>query len=179
MMNQGLKDELLANLIWTGTKQGAFQRSYIYNQEIKPLDSDKAILRQYIKEFCYKRLYCANRNKTISVRALKKLINKLIEEVDHNFETILNNGKFQFGNAQKFINLYLKLMWITGKAKEPPHFPVDSLIQNRLGTSETWTDMDEDEYMLVITAAKALAKKENLSLAKWEAKEYERITSNR
>jgi hypothetical protein len=64
-------------------------------------------------------------------------------------------GKINFGIAQKMLNLYLKYMWSLGNIQEPPHFPVDRIIQIKLiRTSQTtrdypikieaWTQFDDE-----------------------------------
>lgn len=87
---------------------------------------------------------------------------------------------FRYGHAQKVLNLFLKYMWSLGLVKEPPHFPVDRLIQQKMKikNSSNWTkDMEEDQYTKVIEEARALAKRENFTtIAALELSYYNELT---
>ena len=69
---------------------------------------------------------------------------------------------------EEMLNLFLKCQWCLGNIKEPPHFPVDRIIQQKLneqaklkGLSKLellpWTQFkDETHYSKVINHARAL-----------------------
>lgn len=82
----------------------------------------------------------------------------------------------RFGHAQKILNLFLKYLWCLGYVQEPPHFPVDRLIQKRLRIQNfsNWTnEMEKEGYMKVIEEAKIVAKRENFrSIAALELSFY-------
>ena len=70
-----------------------------------------------------------------------------------------------FGISQKMLNLYLKYQWCLGNIKEPPHFPVDRIIQEKLNqvaknnnlpkiVIEAWTLFEnETKYLHIIRFA--------------------------
>jgi hypothetical protein len=90
-----------------------------------------------------------------------------------NFNEILKGGELRFGNAQKVINLYLKSMWIAEWLDIPPHFPVDRIIQNIMGTILPWTNMDKAGYNSIIVKAQKLMLADGYTeLAEWEAIKY-------
>lgn len=88
------------------------------------------------------------------------------------FEKILSGEKLNFGRAQKVLNLYLKYRWCLGTASIPPHFPVDRIIQLKLGLPNPppWTSWkDESEYENVIKLAKIKAEEKGFeSIAEFE-----------
>ena len=73
------------------------------------------------------------------------------------------------------LNLYLKYQWCLGNIKEPPHFPVDRIIQQKLngwarakGIPQLelmhWTRFtDEKHYLEVINLARSIAKLDSSS----------------
>lgn len=171
-MNKELKDKLLSEVVWTNTRQGAFQRSFIYNKNI-PSDLRRRFKKK-VKKYLYENLFQEYKNKKITEYLLIQIIDKFIEDIKMEFKGILKDGDFQFGNAQKFINLYLKSMWIIGELQTPPHFPVDRIIQRKLKLRYNWTNMSKEEYMDVIIKAKDKIKNNNEydNIAEWEASIY-------
>lgn len=160
--------------VWSLTIGGAFQRSGVYK---------KGVTDKQKKEF-----------KT----ALKKKVDTLVEEhyttklgdvdkkhLSHIQElikwskahsSVLSGGKLNLGIAQKLFNLYLKYLWCLEKYPEPPHFPVDRIIQTKMkGEIISWTKLDsEKEYKKIIKRAREIALKQGKSLAEWELIEFSR-----
>lgn len=71
----------------------------------------------------------------------------------------------------------LKYHWRLGRIKEPPHCPVDSIIINKTEFRGTlkWTEITRrEEYRGVMAEIDKLAKKDGLSIAMWELKNYAR-----
>lgn len=172
-MNGKEQDKLRTELIWALTRQGAFQRSRIYKE--KTDEKLKKEFRDEIKNFLRNEIYLKFKNKSISENQLIDKIESLIRHLEKNFGRVLCNNAFQFGNAQKFINLYLKYMWIIGEINEPPHFPVDRIIQKELKTEVyNWTNMSKTQYLEVINRAKFHIQDivEFESIAEWEALVY-------
>ena len=109
---------------------------------------------------------------------IKKLSNSTKQ-----YSEIFNGGQINFGIAQKMLNLYLKYQWCLGNIKEPPHFPVDRIIQQKLNEQAKlkglpklellpWTQFkDETHYSKVINHARAL---KITSPAKLELKLFQR-----
>jgi hypothetical protein len=64
-------------------------------------------------------------------------------------------------------------MWIADWGKEPPHFPVDSIILRALDLDHSYTTMNRAVYDNAISLAKSETKKQE-SLAQWELEEYAR-----
>ena len=64
-------------------------------------------------------------------------------------------------------------MWVMDLCAEPPHFPVDSVIQREIRgfNSLKWTDMNRRQYMEVIGTARKEAN--GKLLACWELEAYE------
>ncbi len=176
-MNEKLRKRLIAEIVWTGVKQGGFQRSRIYKKDSNIREEEKKGLRDHIKEFCFINLYKSQMK--ISEKELIEIINNLAKSVQEKYKLILNEEELKFGNSQKFVNLYLKLLWVLDQIEEPPHFPVDRLIQRGFKTIRSWTSMSEDEYLEVIKIAKQKAKQKNLTLANWELFEYEKIKNGK
>jgi hypothetical protein len=102
---------------------------------------------------------------------------KEVSNYSNHFSEIFNGGQINFGIAQKMLNLYLKYQWCLGDIAEPPHFPVDRIIQQKLNEQARlkglpklellpWTQFkDEKHYSKVINHARVIGKI-NLSFEK-------------
>ncbi|MBN3841398.1 hypothetical protein [Burkholderia sp. Ac-20349] len=91
--------------------------------------------------------------------------------------TVLRDGIYRAGIAQKLLNLLLKYFWNLGLIPPPPHCPVDRIILAKVpGTARlNWTDIDTiDQYRSVITALRTRADAEGETLAVWEATRFSR-----
>lgn len=177
---------LQASVIWSYTKQGAFQRAGIYKDKVRlkgaKLDHRKQIFRKDIREYLFKNIFIKYSNKRISENELLNLIRELREYLLANYKDLVSKSSFTFGNAQKFVNLYLKGMWIFGITECPPHFPVDRMIQQELTKPLVlWTEMKEDRYKEVIAKAKAGDKRGLVpgNLAVWEATCYLKFSKDK
>lgn len=172
-MNSKIILELKESICWATTRQGAFQRANIYS--VTASDSCKKAVRASIHEFLIKNIFYIYTENEIPINSPMKDINQLICYVEKDHKNRLLNEVFQWGNAQKFINLYLKCMWILGTTKgKPNHFPVDRIIIRNLRLDPSkykWTDMNKEKYEEVIKAAQVAAGREK-SLAEWEAELY-------
>lgn len=170
-MEQKLKNELIAEVFWAYTRSGAFQRAWIYNNSAS--DDDKKEFRANTKKFLFKNVYLRYAGKSINAKQLEKIIESLQQK--HKGVKYINERGLKYGNAQKFVNLYLKAMWLTGYLKTPPHFPVDSIMIHELGFGFKWTNMDKPEYDEVIKRAETTSKiKKYKNTAEWEAEYYQR-----
>ncbi|MCI1265115.1 MAG: hypothetical protein LKG19_00990 [Saprospiraceae bacterium] len=171
MENERLK-KLKSELIWAATRQGAFQRSNIYlNGQIN--NDKKRAFREFIKKFLFDNIFKKHYKTKINEEQLYNLIADLQKHSQLNFNEILKGGELRFGNAQKVINLYLKSMWIAEWLDIPPHFPVDRIIQNIMGTILPWTNMDKAGYNSIIVKAQKLMLADGYTeLAEWEAIKY-------
>lgn len=177
-----IQDEL-----WLLTFGAAFQRSGIYSATAtnRQKNNFKKSTRNFISNELLE-IY-----KTDKVDDLLHIENiHSISNYSTNFSEIFAKGRINFGIAQKMLNLYLKYMWSLGLIQEPPHFPVDRIIQIKLiGYAkemglptiglEAWTRFnDEKHYLKVINSAKELILKnekyKNYSLAELELELFER-----
>ncbi|MFN8307341.1 MAG: hypothetical protein U0T79_11235 [Ferruginibacter sp.] len=167
-----IKKTLQAELIWAYAKPGGFQRSQIY--ESTATKAEKEIFRSSLKDFLFQNVFTAFYNKRVSEMELIQVLDFLI--LRNKQKAYLKGGELRFGNAQKFVNLYLKGMWVAGFLDVPPHFPVDRVMINRLGISQNWTNMNKKQYENIICVAKLKIGIDNeyMSIAEWEAEEYQR-----
>jgi hypothetical protein len=84
----------------------------------------------------------------------------------------LFRARYNWGLAQKLLNLYLKYLWSLGLIAPPPHCPVDSIVLSKttLKGSVKWTQLtDMQAYQRAIAAIRARATKDGYhSIAEWE-----------
>lgn len=102
-------------------------------------------------------------------------IGTLVEFGSKSSPTLLRDGIYRYGVAQKVLNLLLKYYWCLAHIPEPPHCPIDRIIieQTALRGKVNWTEIKtEAEYRAVIEAVRAKAGGE--SLARWELRVYAR-----
>jgi hypothetical protein len=176
------QDSFIQNEIWMLTFGAAFQRSGIYTKTAPEVQKGtfKTKTRAYIVDVVL------DGYKTGNVSDEQHIDNiKSISAYSSNF-----SGKINFGIAQKMLNLYLKYMWSLGNIQEPPHFPVDRIIQiklieqaKQLGITpikiEAWTQFDDEKhYLKVISSARELIGK-NENLAKHSLAELELLLFDR
>lgn len=170
------KRELQASVIWAYTKQGALQRAWLYKtgRDDEQWNRLKKDFRLDIRTYLYEKLFLKANRRVLTEEQLRKIIFDFRQYLIRRYPDLIDKNSFSFGNAQKFINLYLKGLWIFGKAKCPPHFPVDRIIQQRgiKGQVIPWTDMTQPQYKSVIQKVKSDPKAETKNLAVWEALKY-------
>jgi hypothetical protein len=182
-----MKEIFLNNEIWILTFGAAFQRANIYKKNA--LSEQKGYFKTMTKAFIED--VVLNNYKTGKISDEQHIENiKRISEYSANFSELFEKGKINFGIAQKMLNLYLKYQWSLGSIEEPPHFPVDRIIQGELnkaarqaGTTIVellpWTQFeDEKHYLKVIDGARELILK-NDSYAKYSLPELELELFNR
>ena len=167
------KQDFLIEEIWMLTFGGAFQHSGIYKANTKEKERTyfRTMLRGYLEH-------------TI----LENCKTKIIDDVTHlnNIKTICNytssfkevlKAPINIGISQKLLNLVLKYYWCLDILPEPPHCPVDRIIQQKIYKQPlvNWTQLDNiDLYMQIINDIQVLAKKDNLSIAQWELENFNR-----
>ncbi|MBI5916798.1 MAG: hypothetical protein HY842_15595 [Bacteroidetes bacterium] len=166
-----MDDKYKSNVLWASTRYAALQRSNVYKKDAEDLDKKK--FRYFLKDYLLKNIFKVYYAADISESQLYELINTLIVEAEMEHSAVLRNGKLFFGNAQKFVNTYLKSMWVVGwLVNPPPHFPVDSIIIKELKMKSKWTKMNEDGYTEVIKSAKNKLNDSAKSIAEWELHKY-------
>ncbi|MBD0833364.1 hypothetical protein [Aestuariibaculum sediminum] len=145
------KASFINNETWLLSINGAFQRANVYKQNVPEKEKVyfKRVLKVYIDDV--QNVYHTPVTETEHLENIKGLMGFTATS-----SSILTNGQFNFGVAQKLLNLYLKYRWCLGNIPAPPHFPVDSIIQRKLGLKVMpWTKMeDETEYLKIIRHAK-------------------------
>ncbi len=162
-----LKDEA-----WRLSIQGAFQRAYIYGENVS--EGDRKKFRKYLNEKMqevadhYKKgTLCDHEDGYVGI------LREFQKEVMQNSmcKAVLRNESITFGVVQKLVNLYLKYLWCFDQVKNPPpHCPFDrTVIEKGLGLKEPlWTKLNTlKEYQLLVNAAKDKSKGFG-SIAEWE-----------
>jgi len=149
-----MKKEFLEKEIWMLTIGAAFQRANVYCLS----DNNEAEKKKF-KTALHKNLIALVKNAYHTEVSEESHIENIwsISKHSEDYASILTNGKLNFGVSQKMLNLYLKYQWCLGTIPTPPHFPVDRIIQNKLGISipVAWTQMkDEVPYLKVINKAR-------------------------
>ncbi len=161
-----------SELLWAATRQGSLQRSNIY-KDVNVDDADKLEFRRFVKDYLYEHIFKKYFNSRITEKQLLKLIDGLQVASKLKHKNALLRGNLRFGNAQKFVNLYLKNMWIAGWIKTPPHFPIDRIIQKDFEEILPWTDMNRQQYLSIISQAKNHMIDDGYKdLATWELNKY-------
>jgi len=174
ILNQNNKQQaFLIEEIWLLTFGGAFQHSGIY----RPTTTEKqrthfrAMLRGYIEH-------------TVLVKYKSQIIDSAthLEAIQNicNYTKVFTDelkAPINIGISQKLLNLVLKYYWCLGLLPEPPHCPVDRIIQQKIYKQPkvNWTQLNStDIYMQIINDIKDLAKRDDLSIAQWELENFDR-----
>ncbi len=138
--------------VWLLSTLGAFQRANIYLPNVS--EKEKKDLRNSLNKFIDENLIPLYQD---GVNERDHLLNiNAISNFSTKYSTILEKGKINFGVSQKLLNLYLKYLWCLEQIPTPPHFPVDSIIQTKLGIKkvEPWTKFENPEpYIKIIKTA--------------------------
>ena len=159
-----MKEEFINKEIWMLTFGASFQRAYAY---VDDASNDTKILFKnnttVVVENMLAQYKISNVTDEQHITNIKKL-----SDSSKQFSDIFIGGQINFGISQKMLNLYLKYQWCLGNIKEPPHFPVDRIIQQKLNEQAKlkglpklellpWTQFkDETHYNKVINHARAL-----------------------
>lgn len=138
---------------------------------------ERLIVRQQTRELCDQ---IANAyEKTVTEAAHLKNILFVSAEISRRFKPILHNGHLRIGTAQKSVNLYLKYLWCFDEIPEPPHFPLDRIVQRSAGLPVSqqisWNKLDDihlylKQIQLIADRLKA-SQKSYPSIAMWELTE--------
>jgi hypothetical protein len=102
-------------------------------------------------------------------------IQRIADNLSSQLRDHLVDGRLRFGTSQKAFNLYLKYLWALDQIPvPPPHCPIDSVVLNSVGITDTWTKCDSrEQYMGWITAIR-----QHLTLAQWETEVWLRWRLN-
>ena len=183
--------DFLNQEIWILTFGGAFQRAGIYKKDYP--EKTRTAFRQTLRYEVEKLVKEKYNNQVFPDQHITNInaLVKFSESTKIKGEPIPIN----FGVAQKLLNLYLKYLWCLDKIPEPPHFPVDRMIQEKLNKVvrhkdnkhlnilpikvEPWTQFEDNEqYDKIIELAKQIRnninKFKDMSLAQLELELFSR-----
>ncbi len=178
MSIQKLQKRFIDEEIWILTFGGAFQRAEIYKKDnFSDVMREKTRIqfREEIKKFIREEIAPQYQNIIDDDKHISNIIR--FTGWSESFSDILNGGYLKIGLSQKLINLYLKYLWCLNLIKIPPHCPFDRIIISKLGyyNPPSWTKLDDiNKYKEFVHKAKEKAKKENLTIAEWELKVFQR-----
>ena len=173
-----LQKKFIDEEIWILTFGGAFQRAEIYKKDnFSDVIREKirTQFREEIKKFIREEIAPQYQNIIDDDKHISNIIS--FTEWSKSFSDILNGGYLKIGVSQKLINLYLKYLWCLNLINIPPHCPFDRIIISKLGyyNPPSWTKLDDiNKYKEFVHKAKEKAKKENLTIAEWELKVFQR-----
>lgn len=168
-----MKDKFLNREFWTLTFAAAFQRANVYRDNVS--DTQKSDFKSKTRAFIEKSLMTYYSENIVTDEMHIENIKKL-SDFTSEFQSILQNGKLNFGVSQKMLNLYLKYLWCHNKITEPPHFPVDRRIQENIGFRPivSWTRFEDSiDYMRIIDFVRE-KNNEFPTIAEFELKYFER-----
>jgi len=166
------KQEFLIEEIWMLTFGGAFQHSGIYKANTK--EKERTYFRNMLQGYIQQTILKKYKQSISDEGHLENIIS--ISNYTASFKKVLK-ARINIGISQKLLNLVLKYYWCLNLLPEPPHFPVDRIIQQKIYKQPlvNWTQLNSvDTYMQIINDARILAKKQNLSLAQWELENFNR-----
>lgn len=149
-----MKNKFINSEIWSLTIGGAFQRANVYKPDVLEKDKKdfKFMLKGYIGNTIVPSYNKGNMCDDVHIENIRS-----VQQYTSNFDKLLTNGQFNFGVSQKLLNLYLKYLWCLDIIPEPPHFPVDRIIQEKLKYKPliAWTKIQRpEEYMSIVNFAR-------------------------
>lgn len=161
-----LDDAFLAGVI----RDSATRGSPVYIAEVT--DTQSSDFRKALK--LELRQLAASYSVSVTEAQHLQNIHDLASHLSARCGAFLDGGCFNFGRAQKALNVYLKYLWCAGHIQTPPpHCPFDDIIIKLLkpklpsDCKREWTKTnDEESYNSWVLAAKELAQSE--PLAHWE-----------
>ncbi len=173
------KEQFSKNAHWGSSIRSLFLRSYLYKKGAN--DKLKTTFKNELQKLVFE---IANQYEKVSVDEEKHLSNiNHIKKWTRKFENLFTDGEMKYGICQKLLNVFLKELWCAGKIQiDPPHLPVDRLIQEKLKLRPVvnWTQIEtEKEYMEIIERIRVIADTKNLSLAEIELLAYNDLVEER
>lgn len=167
--------ELFQLTLGAVTQRGRVYRSNLPEDQRRPVhDSLRELLHDLSRQYT---------TAGISDDHHMKNIEQIAQTVTTRHTTVLREGRFRIGSAQKALNLHLKYRWCLGEIPEPPHCPFDSIILSRipLWRTRSWTAIDRmDVYLDLVAAARGVAHSHgHRSLAEWELFAYDQAVNSR
>ncbi len=163
------QDSFIYSQVIMMTLAATLQRNKVYSSNTSE-DSRKRVRKGIEQELT---LIKDRYTQPVSEEDHEKNIVCLSNTISSKYKKYLSEERFRIGTAQKALNLFLKYLWCLGKAWEPPHFPIDAIMLEKIpgGKSVRWTKLDSiNEYKAIIKKAKTVT--DGKSLANWELYEY-------
>lgn len=167
------KADLIQNVIFSVSKNGAFQRNKIYcNQQ----NSKNALLfKKYLKIKLIETLEQILKHKIYTDDDHYATIVKFSMDVSKDYKHCFNEEGINIGTAQKLINLFWKMSWLLqNNIPVPIHCPFDGIIIKGLGKevkNMKWTSIDHiDNYKKLVMAVRTISG--DGSIAEWELINY-------
>jgi hypothetical protein len=165
------QQQFIASEFWNAAWNASVQHVSVYGEGVT--EKQRRKFKNEMFNFVYNCLLSSYR-KTPSEDKHYENIESLIKHGTLIGAEILKNGAYQYGVAQKLLNLYLKYYWCAEKIAEPPHCPIDGVILKILGLPEIkWTQISqESEYKRVIEEIKMRLTQGEPSISRWELRHY-------
>lgn len=167
------KEDLIQNVVFGISKNGAFQRNSIYCEKLNSKDASD--FKIYLKAKLIKTLQEIIQSKQYEDKDHYATILKFSKEVSKDYKHCLKDEVLNIGTTQKLINLFWKMSWLLQKGiPEPVHCPFDGIIIKRLSKNVRdvkWTSMSSiKDYKELVSAVRAIAGES--TIARWELVNY-------
>lgn len=167
-------------IIMSNSMTGALQRAKVYrkNQNDNARSSFRKSLQNELKTLFEIIISDDSSDDEKHVSKIERFANK----VSSNHTSVLKDGRYRIGSAQKLINLYWKFCWLLlPNFPKPIHCPFDSIVIGMLRKEYQgikWTQFDDlKTYKFLVEGAKEAAS-EYSSIADWELTEYNKRNLN-
>ncbi|WP_458625973.1 hypothetical protein [Winogradskyella sp. PC D3.3] len=170
---QTQQQAFLIEEIWLLTFGGAFQHAGIYKPKTK--EKERTQFRTKLKGYIENIILSDYKTQVVNHKTHLENIQSICRFTE-SFSNILK-APINIGISQKLLNLALKYYWCLGVIPEPPHCPIDRLIQQKLYKQPlvNWTQLNcVETYMQIINDISVLAKKNKQSIAHWELVNFDR-----
>ena len=169
------QQDFLIEEIWLLTFGGAFQHSGIYKPNTKEKDRMyfRNMLRGYVENIILSQYQTQVTDDKSHLENIQAICNYTV-----NFKEVLK-APINIGISQKLLNLALKYYWCLDLIAEPPHCPVDRIIQQKIYKQPlvNWTQLNSSEiYLKIIQDIRDKAKVNQQSIAQWELANFDRRT---
>ena len=168
---KSIKENYLKNEVWVLSLNASFQRNGIYKKGAE--SKDKKLFKNELKDYIQDTILPKYKNQVDEKQHIDNLNSIIVNSKEHS--SILKDGQLSTGTVQKLLNLSLKYYWCLGLIPEPPHFPIDRIIQKKLPPDRrnNWTEMSSEDYFSIIKAARDNLENDE-TLAQWELRNYQR-----
>ncbi|QRY60522.1 hypothetical protein BCY89_26650 [Sphingobacterium siyangense] len=159
-----MKSIFLENELWGLVILGAFQRADCYKKDSEVLQIRKRDFKRDLRLHIDTTILPQYKGEVSEDKHIENIIDLI--EFSKRYADIFSRESLNFGISQKLLNLYLKYHWVAGNIERPPHFPVDRIIQEKLGIKniQPWTQfsLTDGKYDYVIAYAKQVLKDKHI-----------------